>query len=121
MPTMRTSKWAAVSTPRTRGQEIEDYKANTKEKEVTKWKEERREIELPSLQVADTGSWKKDSACLESDLDFIPKTMSPSNADALREVCNRCLERQECGDFAITNNIEWGMYGGMTPKERKGA
>lgn len=38
---------------------------------------------------------------------------------AAKEICFSCVHRQECADFAIDQEISDGIFGGMTPKERK--
>jgi len=35
------------------------------------------------------------------------------------EYCDRCPVIRECLNFAYDNNIQHGVYGGMTPKERR--
>lgn len=34
-------------------------------------------------------------------------------------ICNRCPLRKACADFAMQENIEYGIYGGMMPQQRK--
>lgn len=36
-----------------------------------------------------------------------------------REVCNSCAIRQECLDYAMDERIRYGMFGGLTPIERR--
>ena len=35
-----------------------------------------------------------------------------------RLVCQACPVRQECLDYALDENIGYGMWGGLTPEER---
>lgn len=35
-----------------------------------------------------------------------------------RTICNRCEVRQECLEWALRHE-DWGMWGGLTPVERK--
>lgn len=37
-----------------------------------------------------------------------------------RLICVSCTVRKNCLEFAITNNIKHGMYGGRSPKDRRG-
>lgn len=35
-----------------------------------------------------------------------------------RNLCNRCPVRAQCLEYALSNEEEFGMFGGLTPKER---
>lgn len=35
------------------------------------------------------------------------------------QICNPCPVKGECLKFAIDQNIEYGIYGGLTPTQRK--
>lgn len=35
------------------------------------------------------------------------------------EICNRCPVKTECGEYAIAANEQWGLWGGLTPRERQ--
>lgn len=43
---------------------------------------------------------------------------SSGNMSAAAAVCARCPVRLECLDYAITNEIEEGCWGGLSAKER---
>lgn len=36
-----------------------------------------------------------------------------------REICNLCPMREACLDYAMLHRIRFGMYGGLTPIERR--
>jgi WhiB family redox-sensing transcriptional regulator len=36
-----------------------------------------------------------------------------------KQVCGQCPVRTECLAEALDNNIEWGVWGGMTERERR--
>jgi WhiB family redox-sensing transcriptional regulator len=36
-----------------------------------------------------------------------------------KQVCGQCAVRTECLAEALDNNIEWGVWGGMTERERR--
>ena len=54
---------------------------------------------------------------------FYPDDFSTGGATVLyeqaRRVCMSCEVRLECAEWAITHNEEYGMWGGLTPRERK--
>lgn len=39
--------------------------------------------------------------------------------DAARQVCRHCTVREECLDFALDLDVRHGMWGGMSPAERR--
>jgi len=65
--------------------------------------------------------WSKDAACAEIgpvDYAFFPDSGS-GGYNMAREVCDRCPVRYECLQDALDRDEQWGMYGGLTPNERK--
>jgi WhiB family redox-sensing transcriptional regulator len=38
--------------------------------------------------------------------------------DAAIEQCNKCPIKKECLEYALTNKIRYGVYGGKTSRER---
>lgn len=36
-----------------------------------------------------------------------------------RKICHQCPVEAECGDYAIRFNIKHGMWGGLSPRERR--
>ena len=41
------------------------------------------------------------------------------SAEPARQVCAACPVRQPCLDYAITNRIAYGVWGGLTERERR--
>lgn len=60
------------------------------------------------------------AACrgLPSSLFFAEHGDSPSVSEA-RAVCATCPIRVECLDYAVSNGERWGVWGGLTPQERR--
>ena len=62
--------------------------------------------------------WRELAACRGTDLEvFFPgrgETAGPA-----RQVCAGCPVRQACLDYAITNQITHGIWGGLTERERR--
>lgn len=50
---------------------------------------------------------------------FHPEDEQPAEYVQAREYCNRCSAKQQCRDYAIDNSIMFGMWGGLTPRERE--
>lgn len=50
---------------------------------------------------------------------FVPDTWNKKNRVEARAVCNQCPVRKACLDWAIDQHEECGMYGGLTPRQRK--
>jgi WhiB family redox-sensing transcriptional regulator len=56
--------------------------------------------------------------CAETDPEAFFPEKGGSNRAAKR-ICGRCEVRQECLDFALANG-EWiGVWGGLSPRERR--
>lgn len=66
--------------------------------------------------------WRAASACLNADPDlFFPiavgTAVSKQVSRALR-ICEGCLVKQQCLDFAVRSGEKDGIWGGTTPEER---
>ena len=62
--------------------------------------------------------WRELAACRGADLGlFFPERGEP--AEPARLVCAACPVRQACLDYAITNRIIHGIWGGLTERERR--
>jgi len=62
--------------------------------------------------------WRELAACRGADLDvFFPER--GESARPARQVCAACPVRQPCLDYAITNRITYGVWGGLTERERR--
>ena len=62
--------------------------------------------------------WRELAACRGADLEvFFPER--GESAEPARQVCAACPVRQPCLDYAITNRITHGIWGGLTERERR--
>ena len=62
--------------------------------------------------------WRELAACRGADLEvFFPGR--GESAGPARRVCAACPVRQPCLDYAITNRITHGIWGGLTEQERR--
>ena len=62
--------------------------------------------------------WRERAACCGTALDlFYPER--GQSAGPARQVCARCPVRQPCLDYALSNRISSGIWGGLTERERR--
>jgi len=62
--------------------------------------------------------WRELAACCGTDLDlFYPER--GQSAGPARQVCAQCPVRQPCLDYALSNRIASGIWGGLTERERR--
>jgi WhiB family redox-sensing transcriptional regulator len=75
----------------------------------------RRTLAAPARFAA---RWRELAACRGADLEvFFPGR--GESAGPARQVCAACPVRQPCLDYAITNRITHGIWGGLTERERR--
>lgn len=71
----------------------------------------------------DSDEWREDASCRTSHPDlFFPIGASQSAVDlveAAKAVCNECLVRPACLEFALVTNQESGVWGGTSEEERR--
>lgn len=63
-------------------------------------------------------AWTEAALCrgMES-RDFFARSL-PEARDAIR-VCERCTVRQQCLDYAVDNDMDLGVWGGLTERQRR--
>ena len=62
--------------------------------------------------------WRQQAACHGTDLDlFYPER--GQSAGPARQVCATCPVRQPCLEYALSNRITSGIWGGQTERERR--
>ena len=69
-------------------------------------------------------SWRDSAACKGVEVQvFIPNTVNGKlgrNTYAkARAFCDVCSVKKQCLMYALDEDIEFGMYGGTVPKERR--
>ena len=70
-----------------------------------------------ALTPADDG-WRLDALCAETD----PEAFFPEKGGSTREakrVCTGCDVRAECLEFALSNDERFGIWGGLSERERR--
>jgi WhiB family transcriptional regulator, redox-sensing transcriptional regulator len=78
--------------------------------------------ELPLAGWGDTDAgeepWRLDALCAETD----PEAFFPEKGGSTREakrVCTGCTVRAECLEFALANDERFGIWGGLSERERR--
>ena len=65
-----------------------------------------------------SGGWQYRAACRGADLEvFFPGR--GESADPARQICALCPVRQPCLDYAISNGIVYGIWGGLAERDRR--
>ncbi len=62
--------------------------------------------------------WATEAKCLEAE----PETFFPEKGGSTREakrICATCPVRTECLDYALANDERFGIWGGMSERERR--
>jgi len=54
--------------------------------------------------------------CMESDPELF---FDPDNYRQAKRLCNRCPVKTECLTMALVNDEPYGIWGGLSPRERK--
>ena len=71
----------------------------------------------PSFAFIDQ-PWASDALCAQTD----PESFFPDKGDSTREakkVCAQCFVQAECLDWALTTNERFGIWGGLSERERR--
>jgi WhiB family redox-sensing transcriptional regulator len=79
--------------------------------------------QTPTSFWADTtdagqAAWRLDALCAETD----PEAFFPEKGGSTREakrVCTGCSVRTECLEFALANDERFGIWGGLSERERR--
>jgi len=66
-------------------------------------------------------AWREDAACARVDPDLFEggDIDSPKDYRPARAICRNCPVARECLTEALENDERYGMWGGLTPNERK--
>ena len=63
-------------------------------------------------------AWMEDALCAQTDPDIFYPEKGGSTAPAT-SVCNNCAVRAECLEYAVSNDIRHGIWGGTSDNDRK--
>lgn len=62
--------------------------------------------------------WQEYSNCLGVDPDLFFPERGASTREA-KEVCRACVVREECLEYAIVHSEKFGIWGGLSERERR--
>jgi len=63
-------------------------------------------------------AWQSDALCAQTD----PEAFFPEKGGSTREakrICDGCEVRGECLDYALANDERFGIWGGLSERERR--
>ena len=63
-------------------------------------------------------AWQARANCMGVDPELFFPERGASTREA-KEVCRGCVVRQDCLEFAISNGEKFGIWGGMSERERR--
>jgi len=63
-------------------------------------------------------SWQSKSNCMGVDPELFFPERGASTREA-KEVCRGCVVREDCLEFALANGEKFGIWGGMSERERR--
>lgn len=63
-------------------------------------------------------AWQDYANCLGVDPDLFFPERGASTREA-KEVCRGCVVREECLEYALSNGEKFGIWGGMSERERR--
>ena len=67
---------------------------------------------------AEERSWQDYANCLGVDPDLFFHERGASTREA-KEVCRGCVVREDCLEYALQNGEKFGIWGGMSERERR--
>lgn len=78
-------------------------------------------FELADPSVAQDVSWQDDARCTKTDPDlfFLEQGGSDGKLTVARAICAECSVAQQCAAYAVANGIQHGIWGGLTPTQRR--
>ena len=65
--------------------------------------------------------WKKSGNChgLDTELFYPEKKLGNAAINEAKAVCANCVVKSECLEYALTNGEHFGVWGGMSERERR--
>jgi WhiB family redox-sensing transcriptional regulator len=63
-------------------------------------------------------AWQRQANCMGVDPDLFFPERGASTREA-KEVCRGCVVREDCLEYALTNSEKFGIWGGLSERERR--
>ena len=73
---------------------------------------------MRALGDAEEMTWQDQANCMGVDPDLFFPERGASTREA-KEVCRGCVVREECLEYALVNSEKFGIWGGMSERERR--
>lgn len=83
---------------------------------MTELLDELREL---GLMIADPGDWRHRAACRGADPEIWFPLDSEGQIAYAKGFCQVCPVAGECLDWALTQGVDYGVWGGHTAEERR--
>ena len=77
-----------------------------------------RSMSLDALFGAAEQEWQEQALCAQTD----PEAFFPEKGGSTREakrICQACAVRDECLEYALLNDERFGIWGGLSERERR--
>ncbi len=75
-------------------------------------------VRRPAAVEDDQLAWQTDALCAQTDPEAFFPEKGGSTRDAKR-ICASCEVRGECLDYALQNDERFGIWGGLSERERR--
>lgn len=77
------------------------------------------QLGVPGVRPEDDGlGWQVDALCAQTD----PEAFFPEKGGSTREakrICDTCEVRSQCLEYALDNDERFGIWGGLSERERR--
>ena len=73
---------------------------------------------LSLLEGEEERSWQTQANCMGVDPELFFPERGASTREA-KEVCRGCVVRDDCLEYALANGEKFGIWGGMSERERR--
>ncbi|EXF24368.1 transcription factor WhiB [Nesterenkonia sp. AN1] len=73
---------------------------------------------VPTEEIEGELAWQVDALCAQTDPEAFFPEKGGSTRDA-KKVCGACNVKQECLEYALGNDERFGIWGGLSERERR--
>lgn len=74
---------------------------------------------IPEFLPVPLGAWAARGLCVNVDDPDVFYPADGSRGTKARRICDRCPVRAECLEYALASDEEFGIWGGLDPRERR--